>query len=707
MARDGGADQLGHRRRSGGVCNRTGLRRRSQCDPVAGGGRVVDEGAEDVDEGLCGDVGEDVGHLFAVVGHRDRDRVSYGDHHRERVVRRFDDLDVAEGEISRGMRCRTHVLDDDEGVEEFGDARDAMCLGQGQMVVFQYLGLDGGQAVGDAQCVIARRPADPHRHRVDQKSHHAIDAVDAPRRRSAAAGHHGSERHVVGAGEATDGDTPCGVQQRTHRDRGPPCGRGEGGTCPHPTGASAEPVRVCRTQRTGAVGRGDPGGLGHACEHTGPGGVVGVLVTPLEPVDELLELGCRTVEVRSCVGGQQVVEHDRHRPSVGDDVVHRLDHGVPAVGAADEGVAGQRRAGEVEPAVAFPIGALRDDGAMVVICCLYHVEIGGHGVGLHGHRRAVRQRRECSRQRSVPVDHGLGRALEAVEVQGALDVDDLLHHIGIPGAAERRMEVDALLGGGHREDIDQFRVAGFELGDIGGIERHAGEVRRTVTPHVGAARNGGQEFGPASRQTGNLCFGNGTGGPAERRTQHGAGAGVDRLGVDLEQSGQRHQGIAVLQDGEPIAGEGPGALSGIESAEIVEEHLWVDGERLNAAEVSQCPVTEPVRRHCPQLVLDRAHRRAELVVAGYGLPPVEVTGGQRHRVQRGEPAHGRRHVDVADVVALAAVALQLHEQGVGVIAVLGTPLAQRQVQRRDHRIVDMAVNPFRYRGEHRLGDLRR
>lgn len=55
-------------------------------------------------------------------------------------------------------------------------------------------------------------------------------------------------------------------------------------------------------------------------------------------------------------------------------------------------------------------------------------------------------------------------------------------------------------------------------------------------------------------------------------------------------------------------------------------------------------------------------------------------------------------------MALAAVAFHLDQQGVGTHAARVQPPAQRQVQRRDQGVVDVAVDPVGHGGEDRVGD---
>ena len=157
----------------------------------------------------------------------------------------------------------------------------------------------------------------------------------------------------------------------------------------------------------------------------------------------------------------------------------------------------------------------------------------------------------------------------------------------------------------------------------------------------------------------------------------------DHLAVDLQQVAARR--LRALRWPDRLTGQRqpcPCGQAPFHLPQVVEAHprrrqpTQPLPQFLVAAEVAQQPVADAAVGHRTQLLLDRLQRLARPAPRGHL---------QQHRVQRGEPAHRARQVDVVEQL-LAAVPLQVHQQ-----RTLTAPADVRLRQGGQQHVVDLGA----------------
>lgn len=193
----------------------------------------------------------------------------------------------------------------------------------------------------------------------------------------------------------------------------------------------------------------------------------------------------RIQAARCVVLGQQGTEHRRDRPAVGDDVVHGLHQHVAAgttgttgtAGpAADERVPHERAGGQVETGAAVPLGVLADTG-FGDPRTVQRGEGRLHPALQYGDHTTVGESDEARGQVRVEGEQPGRRRREPVGVHLALQREELLLDVAARRVVvEDRVEVEALLQRGQRQDVQQRRsVQGVHV-VLG--QRDQGEVMR-------------------------------------------------------------------------------------------------------------------------------------------------------------------------------------------------------------------------------------
>ncbi|MGX1115275.1 hypothetical protein RKD37_000638 [Streptomyces ambofaciens] len=330
--------------------------------PGARGGQVADRGVRPGEQGgeVAGEGAQDLADAglpqqFGVVDQVEaRSAVRRAFHHqRQRVVRGTLVDDAGDGEGVAGPPECGHVgrhVEHHQGVEERPGTGPAGDPRQGDVLVRQYRALvrpDGGEQFARGG---GGRPAGAQGNRVDEQAHHGLDAghVRVP------PGDRGAEHHVVAVQDAAEGDGPGAVHGDAQRHTGRPGGRVDVGV--HCHGGVGE-------VGGGRVPVGDQRRAGEFGQLLVPHPVARLVVACGEAAHVVGEAAERVSGTRRVVLGQQGAQHGRHRPAVGDDVVHRLHQDVPAASRADECVPRQRAGGEVESGAAVPLG----EGADLVV----------------------------------------------------------------------------------------------------------------------------------------------------------------------------------------------------------------------------------------------------------------------------------------------------------------------------------------------------
>jgi hypothetical protein len=313
----------------------------------------------------------------------------------------------------------------------------------------------------------------------------------------------------------------------------------------------------------------EQGGLVDAGERAGPHPVRLLSVGAGDRADVLAQRDGGQATQRSPVCVDDVVEHQRVRPAVGDDVVHRLHQPVLGRGQRDHAVAQQRRLGQHERpgpvgggnplqlGNGVGVGPVGDVDHLPVELDLPADDLDDPPVG---------EVAEPGAQRGMPVDHLGDRALQRVGVQRPGELGDLLDAVGVDRVAVGvvpvvRVEVHALLQRKQGEHVLQAGDLALQLRDIGRGELGEREVRRREPRHrvVGGDRRKCPQ--PQLGQRPDLGFVKNVFRPAEARRQQRAVGGVDGDRVDLERPRQRHPRVAVLADVRALG----------ESAEVVEQ----------------------------------------------------------------------------------------------------------------------------------------
>ncbi len=389
-------------------------------------------------------------------------------------------------------------------------------------------------------------------------------------------------------------------------------------------------------------------------------------------------------------------------------------HQADAVGGqADRREAHQRRAGEVEAAV--PVRGRQASGLRVtcvlgavgqVVLAPVRFDVGGD----HLHPRAGPGLPEPGPQVGVAAQQRVGRRAHPGAVEGALQVEGELADVDVAGGLVVQVEEEeALLERGEGQDVLEageavLQVLDLVLGERGVGDVGGGEAARAGLP--GLLDQAAQHPEPGVGQPlGVLGLQLGAGvGPA--CAQPGAVGGLPGDGVHVHGVGQRH---GTVDAGDVAALDGPRGLVGsllADLAQVVEAELrhgqrgeGVPGARV---EVAQQAVAEAVARYGAQLLLDRLQRPDRRSgVAGEG------GRGQPDRVHRREPSGGAAEFGARDRLLVAAVALQVHDDGCGgVLGAAVPPLGDGQGEGAQQHVVDGRVADAGDPGEQGLGGVR-
>ncbi|GAA0948984.1 hypothetical protein GCM10009559_48910 [Pseudonocardia zijingensis] len=563
-------------------------------------------------------------------------------HQRHRVVRERGGGEPAHRQALVGRAVDLgEVLDDHERVEQGAQAARPGELRQPGVLVVEHGGLLVLQAAHHGADGLVLRPRHRHRHGVDQQADHGVDArhgLPGP------SGHRGAEDHRVVAEGAPQQHAPGGVQHGADGDPEVAGGAGESGRLLGRKHVGDDAVRAHRRAR---VGVDEQGGLVHTGQRLRPHRARLPRVGGGEGGDVPAQRHGGHAARRAAVGVDDVVEHQRVRPAVGDDVVHRLHQPVVGGGQRHHAVAQQRRLGQVERP--GPVGGghplqLGQGLGVRAVAEVDHPPVELDAPADHLDDPPVGEVAEPGAQGGVALDHHGHRVAQRVRVERAGELGDLLDAVGVDRVVPvARVEVHALLQGKQRQHVLQAGHRAFQLGHVGGVERDVREVRRRVPRDGLVACDGAEQLHPAPGQRRHLVLVEHGGGPAEPRRQLRPVGGVDGDGVDLEGARQRHPRVAVLAD----------LRSGGEAAQVVEQHGRCRREVRRTREVAQRAVAQAGAGHRPQLLLDPLHHR--------GRPARRDIEGDR--VERGEPADGAGEVDVApQQLGLPAVPLHLQQQ---------------------------------------------
>ncbi len=626
-----------------GVASCRGVEQGAQRRRGEGRGAAAGVGRQVVDEGVrpCEQAGEGAGErvedgpgacfaqqLLVVDQVEARPAVGGAFHDQgQRVVGGSLVHDAGDGELVAGPTQCVHIgrdVEDDQGVEQGAPARLAAGPRQGDVLVRQHRALVFPHRGEEVAGTGGRVPTGSQRDGVDEEAHHVLDTGQL----RVTAGHGGTEHHVPALQDASQRHGPGAVHRHAQRHAGRADRRVDVVLRDHR--GVGEPVG-------GGVAVGDQGGAGQAGELFTPDPVALLVVDPGEAAYVVGEAAERIPAARCVVLGQQGTEHRGDGPAVGDDVVHGLHQHGPSGSsgtAADERVPHERAGGEVEPGPPVPLGVLADPGfgdAGSVECGEGRL----HPALQYGDHPAVGEGDEACGQVRVEGEQPGRRRCEPVRVHLTLQREELLLDVAARGVVvEDRVEVEALLQRGQREDVQQRRSVQRVHVALG--ERHQGEV----AGRVAALFEGGQpgegfvQVGADGRGVlvGEHSVGPGDGGDELVRAVRG-GFG-DR--VELQGPRQAHHRVALLAQLARGAGELPvPGRARVEAAQVVEQHLRGGGVEPGVGQIPQDAVGKTVARHPGEVVLDGLQCGGQVRgVGGVG----RRTGVHDHREEGGEPA---------------------------------------------------------------------
>ena len=422
--------------------------------------------------------------------------------------------------------------------------------------------------------------------------------------------------------------------------------------------------------------RGEPG------QRLAPVPLGGRRILALQPGD-VVAIGADRLQADRTAGrrvdGEQLAQHDRHRPAVHQRVMEG-QHAAVTVAETEQGEPQQRRHGQVEA----PLPVLAQEGRQLRRVLALHQpgpvapvprrpRRGVH----HLQRRAPLGPEERRAQHRMALDDPLPGPLERRHVQLATDREGQLLDVDPRLGGAQRVEEHPLLQGGGWIDVLDLPPR-HQAVEVGLGEAREREVRWRIAAGVRQQAMGDEAPQRRPEALGQELDGRapvavGAVGPAHLE------AAAAHRGVDLQPMGPRLRGVA--RGAGRLAGEAEEAalLYGlVQLTQIVEGHLRARQELQPAgdgglAEMAQQAVCRTAVGHGTQLLLDRLEGFAGSSDA------LEV---EQDREQRGEPAHRARHVEAVRG-AFPSVPLEVQQQ-----APAAGPRRERLHHGRQQEVVD-------------------
>ena len=386
-----------------------------------------------------------------VVGQRHRHRLVQRDKRSQPVVRGLDVLDGPESQIA-DIFGTFEVLDREQGVEQLANTQRRMEIPERNMLVVEHFGLRADKVVDNVVHGVALGPAHPGGHGVQQHPDDPVDAVHifATTRRG------GTEHHIGPPHDAAQQNTPCRGHHGTLADRSR---SGVHRQCLPVIGSQRTTAPTEATARTARQVVGDQCRISDVGEVVLPRFHLALWRSPLRPPpQEVAELRCAGVEQIAAIRSHDVVPDQRHRPTVGDQMVHRLDEPVPTLPDGDQGVAHQRRPSEIERAAAFLRGNPVHELRCLQVRFINKTQRPELRRGRRSHGRddpartcGAKARRQCR----MSADHRVRGLGEPVDIEWPGQLDDLLNHVGVVVIHRDRMEIDAGLDGCQWQHLTQ------------------------------------------------------------------------------------------------------------------------------------------------------------------------------------------------------------------------------------------------------------
>nr|GLK41578.1 hypothetical protein GCM10017611_84540 [Rhodococcus wratislaviensis] len=673
-----------------------------------------------LDLGGLEDLGKELGgQVQPRVGHRDdRQRVVRG------VVGRH--IENAETLDVTALRERLTVervgLVDHQRVEQRAEAESLLDVGEPDVVVIEQLGLLVLDTVEQGADGVAGPDADTHRQGVDEEPEHGLDAGHL--RRTSRDG--GAEHHVVPPGQPAQHDSPRGLHESVHGDAE------FARACGH---VGEQFVRQIDDELTGGERRGglrvrgcEEGGLLDTVQGLRPCGHGHLRILrgqPLQVAAVRTRLRQRQRVAVHRVQGQQILDEDRQRPAVEEDVVVGDREPVAVLSRLDQQETHQRRCGHVEP-----VGPVHEHQRLEFRCPLglgrgRKVDVGPrhvHPVDDHLHAGAVVARHERGAQVGVPCDERLRGAAETVGVDGSAQVHDELGgvHVG-GGTGQRRVEQQAHLQRGQRPDVGERGVVTLEGVDPALTQGNEVEVRRRPATGSGPPRVLDEAFERARPQAGELAdlgVGENTLGKVDGGRKSLFSFDIHDHRVDVEGEVHRHLAVAGTGQLHRVGVRHParrpervGDLAHRHPTEVVETDLRARQRRENRAglgvEESQHSVADAVLGYPCELFLHRFDGLTCGRTAGEGVAHVDAGCRQPDREHAREPADRAGEIGAGQHRLLAAVTFEVHEgRGLG-HAAFRAPCRDGQGEGGEETVVDTAVERARHVGQQTVGDVGR
>ncbi len=417
--------------------------------------RVSGHRAEGADEPPQHGFGDGFLDLPVPVGELDPEMVPRDDAEGQWIVSPLDRAQIGElvGEVPR------IVLEHQQRVELRARPGRLLDLRQSQMLMRdqgRLPPLQTGEQVGDRPPAVQRYP---DRHGV----HHEPGYRLHPRELCGTASNRGAEHHLGAPLEPGQHHRPRALHHRVQRQS-------------VVTGHRLQPGVELRREVGDAVLISRPGGrlrdrrvLVEAGQLRLPGRACRVLVLPIQP-GQVVPVGCLADPLREPAAGlvrlSHLVEDDRHRPAVGQDVVVDDHQAVPVLAEPGQHQPEQRARGQVESLFLFPPGEGLDGRIGVALAREVDLPPGQDDVSSDGLERLPRREPdEAHPELGAPCEDRFPRGPEPGHVQRPVQLQDPLRLVNVEALFfEGRLEEQPLLERGERPNLLGTRYGDRQLG---------------------------------------------------------------------------------------------------------------------------------------------------------------------------------------------------------------------------------------------------
>ncbi|SIC53166.1 Uncharacterised protein [Mycobacteroides abscessus subsp. abscessus] len=488
-----------------------------------------------------------------------------------------------------------------------------------------------------------RTNSGPHRHRIDQQTHHRFgtEHLGRPTR------NRGTERHITVPAQRTQQQRPRTLQH--HIDRRLPRTRQLTNVfgdllrqLERLNAAVSRPVRCGWTDKCGRI---------ESRHRLAPRVLGRNLIAFGKPGDKAAIRGRRSQPL-STQTREDLLYEDRHRPTVEHDVMGRQYEAVLLISGADERRPNGASVCEVAHGDSFGGADLLDLSVDISAVEIQREVLPGHyGVGRDCLYRRIESLIEAGRQMGMSVDHRLDGITKLLRVELSIQHEAQLHRVHVVATPCGTGVVEQpLLQRSQREQIGEVMLP-RQFIDLPLIQHGGGDIRRgqSTTATSNMRTDPGQGLKPQFVQSADLRLIKCRTRPSPVRIQQDARFGLDHDGVELQRMPQRRR--------HPAGGSGqrrairaklpPGTGEPADPAQVVERDRRIGCRKIHRRiEVTQQTVRQPVGQ-CPCLFLGGLDHGTQRRIAGHHTGPGQSIQIQRYRILGSEPTHRTREIDTA------------------------------------------------------------